>query len=216
MVDETFDQLMLVEARRTRTSIGPTERFHPMSSLEILVIAVALAMDAVAVSLARGMAMRRPTWRQALLLAGAFGLFQALMPVLGWLLASWFADAVRAAAPWIAFGLLALIGAKMIKESFEHDDDEPAAVTVPLLQVLTLAIATSIDAFAVGVTFAVLDVAVLPAVVVIGVVTLVLSLGAVFLGARVGERLGRRAELVGGVVLVLIGVRIVLDHLGVI
>ncbi len=188
-----------------------------MNTVEILVLAVALAMDAVAVSLARGMAMKRPTWRQALLLAGAFGLFQALMPVLGWLLASWFADAVRAAAPWIAFALLALIGAKMMKESFEHDDEEePASATVPLLQVLTLAVATSIDAFAVGVTFAVLDVAVAPAAAVIGVVTLALSLGAVFLGARVGQRLGSRAELAGGVVLVLIGVRIVLDHLGVI
>jgi len=199
----------------SRRAAGPTKGPDLVNTLEILVLAVALAMDAVAVSLARGMAMRRPTWRQALLLAGAFGLFQALMPVLGWLLASWFADAVRSAAPWIAFGLLALIGAKMIKESFEHDEDEPAA-TVPLLQVLTLAVATSIDAFAVGVTFAVLDVAVGPAVVVIGVVTLVLSLAAVFLGARVGGWLGRRAELAGGIVLVLIGVRIVLDHLGVV
>lgn len=187
-----------------------------MNTLEILVVAVALAMDAVAVSLARGMVMKRPTWRQAMLLAGAFGLFQALMPVLGWLLASWFADAVRSAAPWIAFGLLALIGGKMIRESLEHDDEGGGAATIPLLQVLTLAVATSIDAFAVGVTFAVLDVAVAPAAAVIGVVTLVLSLGAVFLGARVGERLGSRAELAGGVVLVLIGVRIVLDHLGVI
>ena len=104
----------------------------------------------------------------------------------------------------------------MIWESF-HDDDEDdgAAVGVPLLQVLTLAVATSIDAFAVGVTFAVLDVAVAPAVAVIGVVTLALSLVAVRIGARVGERLGSRAELVGGVVLVLIGLRILLDHLGV-
>lgn len=186
-----------------------------MTTLEVLVLSVALAMDAVAVSLARGMSMRRPSWRQALLLAGAFGLFQALMPVLGWLLAAWFADAVRSAAPWIAFGLLALIGAKMVKESFGTDDEPENSATVPLLQVLTLAIATSIDAFAVGVTFAVLDVAVVPAVVVIGAVTLVLSLAAVHLGARAGEWLGRRAELAGGVVLILIGLRIVLDHLGV-
>ena len=187
-----------------------------MTSVEILLLAVALAMDAVAVSLARGMALRRPTWGQTFLLAGAFGLFQALMPVLGWLLSSVFADALRSVAPWIAFGLLAVIGAKMIWESF-HDDagDDGAAVGVPLLQVLTLAVATSIDAFAVGVTFAVLDVAVAPAVAVIGVVTLALSLVAVRIGARVGERLGSRAELVGGVVLVLIGLRIVLDHLGV-
>ncbi len=187
-----------------------------MTTVEILLLAVALAMDAVAVSLARGMALRRPTWGQTFLLAGAFGLFQALMPVLGWLLSSLFADAVRSLAPWIAFGLLAAIGGKMIWESFHDDDDDDGPATgVPLLQVLTLAVATSIDAFAVGVTFAVLDVALAPAVVLIGVVTLALSLVAVRIGARVGERLGSRAELVGGVVLVLIGLRILLDHLGV-
>ena len=187
-----------------------------MTTVEILLLAVALAMDAVAVSLARGMALRRPTWGQTFLLAGAFGLFQALMPVLGWLLSSVFADALRSLAPWIAFGLLAVIGGKMIWESFHDDDeDDDGAVGVPLLQVLTLAVATSIDAFAVGVTFAVLDVDVAPAVAVIGVVTLALSLVAVRVGARVGERLGSRAELVGGIVLVLIGLRILLDHLGV-
>lgn len=186
-----------------------------MTVVEIVLLAVALAMDAVAVSLARGMAAGRADRREALLLAGAFGLFQALMPLLGWLLSSLFADLVRSAAPWIAFGLLLLIGAKMIKESFEDDEDDEASGRLPLLQVLGLAVATSIDAFAVGVTFAVLDVAVGPAVVVIGVVTFVLSLVAVLVGARVGSRLGSRAELFGGVVLVLIGVRILLDGLGV-
>ena len=188
-----------------------------MTTVEILLLAVALAMDAVAVSLARGMALRRPTWGQTFLLAGAFGLFQGLMPVLGWLLSSAFAEALRTWAPWIAFGLLAAIGGKMVWEAFHGDeDDEGAAATgVPLLQVLTLAVATSIDAFAVGITFAVLDVEVAPAVAVIGVVTLALSLVAVRIGARVGERLGSRAELVGGAVLVLIGLRILLDHLGV-
>ncbi len=189
-----------------------------MTTVEILLLAVALAMDAVAVSLARGMALRRPTWGQTFLLAGAFGLFQALMPVLGWLLSSAFAEALRTWAPWIAFGLLAAIGGKMVWEAFHDDDegDEGAGTTgVPLLQVLTLAVATSIDAFAVGITFAVLDVDVAPAVAVIGVVTLALSLVAVRIGARVGERLGSRAELVGGAVLVLIGLRILLDHLGV-
>jgi putative Mn2+ efflux pump MntP len=186
-----------------------------VNAVEIVLLAVALAMDAVAVSLARGMVLGRADRREALLLAAAFGLFQALMPVLGWLLSSLFADLVRSAAPWIAFGLLALIGAKMIKESFDDDDEDDAPTRLPLLAVLGLAVATSIDAFAVGVTFAVLEVAVAPAVVVIGVVTFALSLVAVLVGARVGRWLGSRAELFGGVVLVLIGVRIVLDHLGV-
>lgn len=176
-------------------------------------LAFALAMDAVAVSLAEGLRLRRPRWRDALLIAVMFGLFQGLMPVLGWLLAFQFADAVSAATPWIAFGMLALIGTHMIKESFDDEDDHGATSVVTVRTVTPLAIATSIDAAAVGVTFGVLDVPVAPAVTVIGVITAVLSLGAVFIGARVGERLGRWATMLGGVILVLIGVRILLAHL---
>jgi manganese efflux pump family protein len=180
---------------------------------EVVVLAFALAMDAVAVSLAEALRLRRPRWRDALLIAGMFGLFQGLMPVLGWLLAFRFADAVSTATPWIAFGLLALIGAHMIRESFDDDDDHGAPSVVTLRTVTPLAIATSIDAAAVGVTFGVLEVQVAPAVTVIGMITFALSLLAVFIGARVGERLGRWAELVGGVILVLIGLRILLAHL---
>lgn len=184
-----------------------------MSHPELVLLAFALAMDAVAVSLAEGLRLRRPAWRDALLIAGMFGLFQGLMPVLGWLLAFKFADAVSEATPWIAFGMLGLIGALMIRESFEVDDDHGVVSVVTLRSVTPLAIATSIDAAAVGVTFGVLEVDVALAVVVIGVITAVLSLGAVFIGARVGERLGRWATLVGGVILVAIGLRILLAHL---
>lgn len=185
-----------------------------MSPYEVVVLAFALAMDAVAVSLAEGLRLRRPAWRDALLLAGMFGLFQGLMPLLGWALSFWFAGAVSAATPWIAFAMLALIGGHMLMESFEEDDHGHGAVTVVNLRSVTpLAIATSIDAAATGVTFGVLEVAVAPAVVVIGVVTAALSLGAVFLGSRVGERLGSWAERVGGVILILIGLRILLSHL---
>ena len=183
-----------------------------MTLLDLIVIAVALAMDAVAVSLAQGLQLRRPSWRDALLIAGMFGLFQGLMPVLGWVLSFWFAGAVTAVTPWLAFGLLAVIGAHMIKESFEEAEHTAGAV-VTVRTVLPLAIATSIDAAAVGVTFAFLDVDVASAGVLIGVVTLVLSLGAVFLGARVGERLGRWATLAGGLILIAIGLRILLAHL---
>lgn len=179
---------------------------------ELVALAYALAMDAVAVSLAEGLQLRRPHWRDALLIAGMFGLFQALMPVLGWVLAFWFADAVSAATAWIAFALLALIGAHMIKETFE-DEEEHTTSVVAVRSVTPLAIATSIDAAAVGVTFGVLEVDVAPAVTLIGVVTFALSLVAVFVGSRVGERLGRWATLVGGVILVGIGVRILLSHL---
>lgn len=183
-----------------------------VTTAELVVLAFALAMDAVAVSLAEGLRLRRPGWRAALLMAAMFGLFQALMPVLGWVLAFWAADAVSEATPWIAFALLAVIGGKMIKESFEDEDDHTTPV-VTVRSVLPLAIATSIDAAAVGVTFGVLEVSVAPAVTLIGVVTFGLSLVAVFVGARAGERLGRWATLVGGVILVGIGLRILLSHL---
>ncbi|MFW6870313.1 manganese efflux pump MntP family protein [Nocardioides sp. CPCC 206347] len=181
-----------------------------MTTLELVVLAFALAMDAVAVSLAEGLQLRRPRWRDALLMAGMFGLFQALMPVLGWVLAFWFADAVETATPWIAFGLLSLIGAKMLWESFGNEADEHTTPTVTVRSVLPLAIATSIDAAAVGVTFGVLEVDVAPAVLLIGVITFVLALAAVFIGSRVGERLGRWATLVGGLILIGIGLRILL------
>lgn len=184
-----------------------------MTTLEIVVLAFALAMDAVAVALAQGLQLRRPSWRDALLVAGMFGLFQALMPVLGWALAFWSAGLVSSATPWIAFGMLVAIGAHMIRESFGEHAEHHAAPVVTLRSVTPLAIATSIDAAAVGVTFGVLEVDLVPAVVQIGVVTFVLALVAVEVGARVGERLGRSATLVGGVVLVLIGVRILLGHL---
>lgn len=184
-----------------------------MTPLELVVLAIALAMDAVAVSLAQGLRMRRPRWPDALLVAGMFGLFQGLMPLLGWVLSFWFAGAVTAATPWIAFALLALIGGHMVKETFADEEEPTGAPAVTVRSVTPLAIATSIDAAAVGVTFGFLEVAVAPAVLLIGVVTLVLSLGAVFLGARVGQRLGRWATLAGGMILIAIGLRILLSHL---
>lgn len=181
-----------------------------MTTVELIVLAFALAMDAVAVSLAEGLQLRRPRWRDALLMAGMFGLFQALMPVLGWGLAFWFADEVEAVTPWIAFGLLTLIGGKMIWEGFADEEDEHTVPSVTVRSVLPLAIATSIDAAAVGVTFGVLEVDVLPAVTLIGVVTFVLALAAVFIGSRVGEKLGRWAVFLGGGILIAIGLRILL------
>lgn len=181
-----------------------------MTSLDLVVLAFALAMDAVAVSLAQGLRLRRPSLRDAALVAGMFGLFQGAMPLLGWVLAFWFADAVSTATPWIAFGLLAAIGGKMLWEAFGDDEEEHTAPVVTIRSVTPLAIATSIDAAAVGVTFGVLEVDVARACLLIGVVTLALSLVAVFVGSRVGERLGRWAEVLGGGILILIGLRILL------
>jgi putative Mn2+ efflux pump MntP len=215
--------------------------------LELVVVAVALAADAFAVALAQGTRMRRPTWRETARVAVLFGLFQALMPLAGWALSTWFTDAVSGVAPWIACGMLAFVGAHMVKEGLQDEAEHavehvegpageravtadgvasgaPATVAtlappvtrrprVACRVLLPLAIATSIDAAASGVTFAVLGVPVLPAVALVGVVTLVLSGLGVRLGARVGERLGRCATVAGGVVLVLLGVRILLAHL---
>ncbi|KON74015.1 hypothetical protein M768_07880 [Cellulosimicrobium cellulans F16] len=210
-------------------------------------VAVALAADAFAVALAQGTRMRRPTWRETARVAVLFGLFQALMPLAGWALSTWFADAVSGVAPWIACGMLAFAGAHMVKEGLQDEaehavehvegpaGDQAAAadggasgatVAVATLAppatrrprvayrvLLPLAIATSIDAAASGVTFAVLGVPILPAVALVGVVTLVLSGLGVRLGARAGERLGRWATVAGGAVLVLLGLRILLAHL---
>jgi len=215
--------------------------------LELVVIAVALAADAFAVALAQGTRMRRPTWRETARVAVLFGLFQALMPLAGWALSTWFADAVSGVAPWIACGMLAFVGAHMVKEGLQDEAEHavehvegpareqveaadggalgvPGAVAtlappvtrrprVAYRVLLPLAIATSIDAAASGVTFAVLGVPILPAVALVGVVTLVLSGLGVRVGARVGERLGRWATVAGGAVLVLLGVRILLAHL---
>lgn len=183
-----------------------------MSVVELVMVAAALAMDAVAVSLALGLQLRHPGARQTLVAAGMFGLFQGLMPVLGWGLAFGFAAAVAAVTPWLAFGLLALVGGHMLREGLAAEGSATLS-RVTVRTVLPLAVATSIDAAAVGVTFAFLDVAVVTTVLIIGVVTFVLSWGAVELGARVGEHLGSWAEVAGGLVLIAIGLRILLTHL---
>ncbi|PWJ25973.1 putative Mn2+ efflux pump MntP [Branchiibius hedensis] len=187
-----------------------------MSLLEILLIAVGVSADAFAVSLSQGVTMRRFRWRHALLIAGLFGLFQALMPLLGWLLGKGFADAISGVDHWIAFGLLALIGGKMLWEAFQDDEEEDDEPSLDLRGLLILAVATSIDALAVGVSFAVLPVNLPLALTVIGVVTFVISLIGVRLGRSVGSWLGKPAEILGGLILIGIGLRIVLSHTGVI
>lgn len=183
-----------------------------MSLPELLLLAVALAMDSVAVSLALGMQLRRPPLRIALVIAGTFGAFHVVMPLLGWLLSFGFADMVAAATPWIAFGMLALVGGHMVLESFS-DDHHMERASIRLRTLLPLGVATSIDVAAVGVTFGFLQVQVVPAALLIGAVVFALALVAVRLGSRVGEHLGRWATLAGGVILIAIGARILLSHL---
>lgn len=190
-----------------------------MGLAELLVIAVGLSMDAFAVSVCKGLCMPCVRWGQALIIALLFGGFQAAMPLLGYLLGTQFSAYVEPVDHWIAFGLLALIGSKMIWDGIhdEPDDSCPAEeAPLKLGELMLLAVATSIDAFAVGCTFAFLNVSIWLAVGLIGAVTFSLSLAGVALGHQVGTRFNRAASIAGGAVLILIGTRTLLEHLGII
>ena len=216
-MDETFGTTTVPERPPAASGARPTGRPpHPMSAWTLLLIALGVSADAFAVALGKGLHLRRLAARDALAIAGTFGLFQALMPVLGWLVGSSLEDYITEVDHWVAFGLLALVGGKMLHEALSPgEDDEEDEDHVGLRELLVLGLATSVDALAVGVSFAFLDVDVLAAAVVIGVVTLLVSLAGVVVGHRAGVRFRGPAEVAGGVVLILIGVRILLDHLGV-
>ena len=179
-------------------------------------IALGLSMDAFAVSLGKGICMNKLNLRNPVVIALFFGGFQAAMPFLGWLLGRQFESYITAVDHWVAFGLLAFIGGKMIFEVLKRDRcPEKCRAILDLKELLLLAVATSIDALAVGVTFSFLHVAILPAISLIGIITFFLSLIGVCIGFRFGIRLKSKAELMGGVVLILIGTKILLEHLGV-
>ena len=190
-----------------------------MTLLEIFLIGIGLSMDAFAVAICKGLAMPdRVHKKSALLIALYFGVFQAAMPALGWLLGSQFARYVTRFAPWIAFALLSWIGGSMIRESRAPEGEEqPSDGQVRHRELFLLAIATSIDALAVGVTFSMveLSVSVWLAVTLIGCTTFLISLCGVFVGNVFGARYKNQAEFVGGVILLLIGVKLLLEHLGV-
>lgn len=187
--------------------------------IEAFLIGIGLSMDAFAVSVCKGLSMTRVNRRHCLIIGLFFGGFQALMPFLGWLVGTAFADHVAALDHWIAFVLLAYIGGKMIFEALqEGSKTEEAAQSDPpldLKELLLLAIATSIDALAVGVTFAFSGNPILPSIAIIGVTTFVISVGGVFVGNQFGTRYEKKATLAGGVILVLIGLKILLEGLGV-
>lgn len=185
-----------------------------MGFAELLLIAVGLSMDAFAVSVCKGLSVKRLQPRHAVLVGVYFGGFQFLMPVVGWLLGYRFEAMITSVDHWIAFILLLFIGGGMIKESFgkaEELNDDFGFKTM-----LTLAVATSIDALAVGVTFAFLEVDILPAAGLIGVTTFLLSGVGIYIGRAFGVRYKAGAERAGGVILILIGIKILLEHLGII
>ncbi len=183
---------------------------------ELFVIAVALSMDAFAVSVCKGLSVSRVRAGQAVRAGVWFGGFQALMPVLGYALGVRFQALIAQIDHWIAFVLLGLIGANMIREALTGGEEERADMAdFTPRAMLPLAVATSIDALAVGVTFAFLQANIWQAAGLIGLVTFALSAAGVWVGSRFGARYGTRAELAGGIILVVMGCRILLEHLGV-
>lgn len=184
-----------------------------MSLLTLFITAVGLSMDAFAVSICKGLAMKKLDFKKSLIIGLWFGGFQALMPTIGYLLGSQFEQYVTAIDHWIAFVLLALIGANMIKEALSKEEDE-ANDSIDIKTMFLLAVATSIDALAVGITYAFLQVDIIPAVSFIGVTTFVLSIVGVKVGNFFGTKYKSRAELAGGIILILMGTKILLEHLG--
>ena len=185
-----------------------------MELWELFVLAVGLSMDAFAVSVCRGLSVGKVKPSHALTCGAWFGGFQALMPLVGWLLGVQLQELIVSVDHWIAFVLLCIIGVNMIRES-RQEGEEDMETSFSAKAMAPLAVATSIDALAVGVTFAFLQVNIVPAVLFIGTITFTLSIVGVWAGSIFGEKSRSRAELVGGVILILMGLKILLEHLGV-
>ena len=185
----------------------------------LFLIGVGLAMDAFAVSICKGLAMRKVKVRQAAIIGLFFVGFQALMPLLGWLLGSQFEKYIKSIDHWIAFVLLGIIGGKMLIEAIKGEEEEEECNNedepLDIKEMFILAIATSIDALAVGITFAFLSYPIGPSVVIIGVTTFVISVAGVYIGNFFGSRFKKKAEIAGGIILIGIGIKILLEHLGV-
>lgn len=185
-----------------------------MDALSVVLIAVGLAMDAFAVSICKGLAVKGLNWRHALIVGLWFGGFQALMPVLGYFLGSTFSEFITSYDHWVVFAILGLIGVNMIREALS-DEEEAIDGDLGMRTMILLAVATSIDALAVGVTFSMNGDGILVPAVMIGVITMAISMVGVWIGGRFGDRYGNRAEMLGGVILILMGLKFLLEGLGV-
>ena len=184
-----------------------------MSLLDLFILAIGLSMDAMAVAICKGLSVQKLKFRHAIITGLYFGGFQAGMPLIGYFLGRQFSTYIESIDHWIAFVLLALIGGNMIKESFDQAEECNCSFCPKAM--IPMAIATSIDALAVGVTFAFLNVTIVPAVSFIGVITFALSAVGVYIGHLFGAKFKSKAELLGGIVLILMGLRILLEHLGI-
>ena len=187
-----------------------------MSVLEILILAVGLSMDAFAVSICKGLAVKDISFKKAAIVGLWFGGFQALMPMTGYFLGSSFSNAIQSVDHWVAFILLSLIGANMIREALSRDEDAGRdSGSLSFKTMLILAVATSIDALAAGITFAFLDVDIALAAGMIGCTTCIISMAGVKAGSVFGTKYKSKAEMTGGVMLILLGLKILLEHTGI-
>lgn len=184
-----------------------------MGIVELFILAVGLSMDAFAVAVCKGLSLGKIKLKHMAIVGAWFGAFQALMPLIGYFLGSFFAETIKKYAHWIAFVLLIFLGVSMIKEALEEEESIDCCVNAK--DMFPLAVATSIDALAVGVTFAFLQVSIIPAVSFIGVVTFVCSAVGVKIGSIFGSKYSSKAQICGGIILILIGIKTLLSGLGI-
>jgi len=184
-----------------------------MGLLEIILIAIGLSMDAFAVSITLGLSVRKPKIQEVFIPGIYFGFFQALMPFIGYFTGAYFAAKIQNLDHWIAFVLLGIIGGKMIKESFSKDDERVNENPFQFVKMLLLAIATSIDALAVGITFAFFEINIFKAMTIIGLTTFIISIGGMKIGNLCGTKFKSKAEFLGGAILVILGLKILIEHL---
>ena len=196
-------------------SINLGGKKNNMGAIEILLISIGLAMDAFAVSVCKGLAMKKMSWKKAIIIGLYFGAFQAIMPTIGFSLGTTFERFITNVDHWIAFILLVGIGINMVKEAF-NKESENRNDNVDMKTMLVLSIATSIDALAIGITFACLKIHIVMPVITIGLITFIISVIGVKIGNQFGDKYGKKAEIMGGVILILLGIKILLEHLGII
>ncbi len=186
-----------------------------MTLFEIILVGIGLSMDAFAVSICKGLSMKKLKWKNAVIVGAYFGVFQAIMPLSGYLLGTTFRNLVISIDHWIAFILLAVIGGKMLKEAFAGgtDGEKDENDSLDFKTMLILAIATSIDALAVGITFAFFEINIIKAISIIGFLTFTISTIGVIIGNKFGHKFQGKAEIVGGAILIFIGLKILIEHL---
>jgi len=184
-----------------------------MNILEILLIAIGLSMDAFAVSITLGLSVEKPKIKEIIIPGIYFGFFQALMPLIGYFAGINFANKIQNLDHWVAFALLGFIGGKMIKDSFSKEEKKVSEKTFQFTTMLLLAIATSIDALVVGITFSFFEINIFKAIIIIGLITFFISIGGVKIGNIFGVKYKSKAEFIGGTVLIILGIKILVEHL---